>query len=247
MNHHDFQAFKSALVGCIGVYGNTPAPETVAVWFKAMEGYSLDQFSGALSTHVTDPKEGRFCPTPAHILAHLKVHDGRPTPDEAWAVSISALDEAETVVWTSEAANAFAAAKPLLSIRDKVAARRAFIDAYERMVSDARARKQPVQWQLSEGFDPQKRAIAVTMAVELGRIANDKAIGYETMMIEHSNDGKLLAQMPEEFKKSWFELVERLKRSPAYVESDDAIAKRDTEEKKRESASLVDQYAKETQ
>lgn len=108
--------------------------------------------------------------TLAAVLERINTSDGRPGADEAWATAILAHDEAETVVWTSEISMAFSVARPLLDLGDKVGARMAFRDAYERMVIDARRERNPVRWEASLGYDADRRRSVLSSAVEFGRL-----------------------------------------------------------------------------
>ena len=108
--------------------------------------------------------------TLAAVIERLELHDGRPSADEAWAMALESFDEHETVVWTSEARIAAAAAAPVLEAGDKVGARMAFREAYDRVVREARAERRPVQWAVSEGWDKNKRERALNEAHLLGRI-----------------------------------------------------------------------------
>jgi hypothetical protein len=54
----------------------------------------------------------------------------------------------------------------------------AFISTYERLVREARNDAKPVEWILSLGFSPDRRAEAIQKAVQLGRIPQDRASTY---------------------------------------------------------------------
>lgn len=109
--------------------------------------------------------------TLAAVLERIEDQDGRPGAEEAWAIALGGLDEADTVVWTEEIAQAFAIARPVLDARDKVGARVAFRDAYERLVRDARESGMGCKWIASIGYDAARREAALTKAVQQGRIA----------------------------------------------------------------------------
>ena len=111
--------------------------------------------------------------TLAAVLERIEGQGGRPGADEAWAIALGALDEADTVVWTEEIAQAFDVARPILEARDKVGARVAFRDAYERMVREAREAGQQGRWVASIGHDASRRDAALTQAVQRGRIAGE--------------------------------------------------------------------------
>jgi 5'-deoxynucleotidase YfbR-like HD superfamily hydrolase len=113
--------------------------------------------------------------TLAAVLQRIQAEDGRPGRDEAWAIALASSDEFNTVVMTDEIQLALNAARPVLEAGDKIGARMAFISAYDRFVYDARAAATPVKWNLSMGFDPARRIAAVTAAVQLQRIPQERA------------------------------------------------------------------------
>lgn len=133
--------------------------------------------------------------TVASILKHAQSADGRPGKDEAWAIAMTTNDEFETVVLTDEIQLALAAAKPILDGGDKIGARMAFIDAYQRFVSQAREDAKPVNWHVSVGFDASRRIQAVTKAMELKRIPREHAQKYlADLSVEPiTEDGRAIA------------------------------------------------------
>lgn len=161
--------------------GYMPDGEDLKQWFRILRGYSLDAVRYGLDRHMRDPAVGRFAPTPADIVAKIEARfaqDGRLGAEEAWARALHALDERQTVVWTEEMAEAFAAAKPLLLQGDKVGARMAFREIYARLVERARDRHELPCWVISEGHDPALRTVAVQAAVEAGHLALPQAQTY---------------------------------------------------------------------
>ncbi|MBK3465848.1 hypothetical protein [Pseudomonas sp. MF6776] len=118
--------------------------------------------------------------TLAAVLQRIDAEDGRPGKDEAWAIAMTTNDEFETVVLTDEIQLALAAAKPVLDAGDKVGARMAFISAYERLVGQAREDKKHVNWHVSVGFDANRRTQAITKAVQMQRIPQERAQQYLT-------------------------------------------------------------------
>ncbi|MFJ2336949.1 hypothetical protein ACIOMP_08810 [Pseudomonas protegens] len=133
--------------------------------------------------------------TVASILKHAQSADGRPGKDEAWAIAMTTNDEFETVVLTDEIQLALAAAKPILDGGDKIGARMAFIDAYQRFVGQAREDAKPVNWHVSVGFDANRRIQAVTQAMELKRIPREHAQKYlADLSVEPiTEDGRAIA------------------------------------------------------
>lgn len=133
--------------------------------------------------------------TLAAILQRVHGADGRPEPNEAWAIAVQSMDEAETVLMTPDIQKAAAAAAPIYQAGDKVGARMAFISAYERVVCAARQAAQPVEWSLSLGHDQDRRARAIEEVRVLGRLPAPAA----TMLLAHHNlpaltdDGRAIA------------------------------------------------------
>lgn len=180
METADFPEF-SELLDAIGALLPPAQPlsgQAKAIFFRAVQGLTAEQFRAALDAHVRDPQRGRFFPRPADILAAAQgaaAHDGRPSADEAWAIAIQAADEGATVVWTAEICEAWGAALPALEARNTNPARMAFRDSYERLVAEARQRGQRVQWKASEGHDPERRHAAAEAAVCAGRLTHEQA------------------------------------------------------------------------
>ncbi|WP_445570676.1 hypothetical protein [Pseudomonas sp. E102] len=133
--------------------------------------------------------------TLAAILQRVQAADGRPGKDEAWAIAIATSDEFETVVLTDEIQLALAAAKPVLDAGDKIGARMAFISAYERLVSQAREEAKPVNWHVSVGFDASRRIQAITKAMQMQRIPQERGQRYlADLSVEPiTEDGRALA------------------------------------------------------
>lgn len=97
-----------------------------------------------------------------------RLEDGRLGAEEAWAMLPKT--EADSVVWTTEMAEALRICQPLLDDGDTVAARMSFKQAYDRIVACARDAGRAPDWQISLGHDPKGRDQALREAVERGRI-----------------------------------------------------------------------------
>lgn len=181
MRESDAGPFVALLRDVFGLYP-TAKPLTegqVAMFFRSCAAYSLEHVRAALDAHVRDPQRGRFPPVPADVIAQLQAaaeDDDRPGPEEAWAIARRATDEAATVVWTAEMAQAWAVALPLLGSRDDVGARMAFREAYQRLVAEARAAGTPPRWSASLGWDEQQRAQAIGQAVQLGYLPREELL-----------------------------------------------------------------------
>lgn len=147
--------------------------------------------------------------TLASVLERVEAQDGRPGNEEAWSIALSSADEAETVVWTDEICQALAVAKPLLDVRDKVAARMAFIEKYQSLVTEARERGAPCKWSASIGHDAELRERAISAAVEAGRIGHSQAAAllpaYNSPILSaliERDDVKLLANVQPEDRET---------------------------------------------
>lgn len=143
------------------------------MFFRALAAYPIEVVRRGLDAHVKDPVRGRFAPVPADVIAQIEERasdDGRPGPEEAWAIAGAGVDEKLTIVWTTEIAAAWGIARPLMQLGDEVAARMAFREAYMRLVDAARGINRAVHWSAALGHDPKERDRAIEHAVALGRL-----------------------------------------------------------------------------
>lgn len=156
-----------------------------------LEAFPEDQVLAALARCR---RELRHRMTLADILERLQGSDGRPSGDEAWAKALAGMDESTTVVTNDEIAEAAATAKAIYDAGDKVGARMAFREAYERIVQRNRENRVPVRWWASLGQDPHGREAAIRDGVERGLLGNE-ALKLLPGKIE--NGGKqILALLP---------------------------------------------------
>lgn len=172
-DHTVFIGLLDAVCGLLSRGTYRPSATNAALWFRALAAHDLATVRAAFDRHVADPQRGRFVPVPADILAQIAGaadDDGRPGPEEAWAIALDAADEAETVVWTDDIAQAWNIARPVFGIGDEVGARMAFREAYTRLVAAARSRGERAQWSPSLGFDGDRRRAAIEAAVSAGRL-----------------------------------------------------------------------------
>lgn len=171
MENSDFLTFSQEWVEAHELYGRAPSDGSIKLAFRALEHLTLDNVRGGLQAHLRDPERGKYAPRPADILAQVdKVNPNRwPSPDEAWAMV--PWHEADTGLMCDEMARALELARPLLNVGDKVAARRAFIDGYQRELDAAKvAGREPVWW-VSPGRDPEKREAVILQAYRAGRLS----------------------------------------------------------------------------
>lgn len=164
----DKKPFAEMLATTFTVYGRqAPDSNAMRVWFRLLAQFDLQAVQRAFDHYVaTEPK---FPPTPAGIRDLLGANqDHRLSADEAWALALTSIDEAETVVWTNEIAEAFGACRAVLDAGDKIGARMAFRDAYTRITDAAKQRGERPEWLASLGFDPDRREQVLRQATESG-------------------------------------------------------------------------------
>jgi len=207
MRSDDKVVFTQLLAATMAIYDKQITSAFVDVFFSALGHSSLEVVREALNRHVQDPDGGRFPPKPADLLrqvASAKSSDGRPGRDEAWSIAQRARDESETVMVSDEILGALAIAQPLLDMRDKVAARMAFVETYDRLVAEKRATGQPFEWRVSLGTDKSRRGPAIEAAKVAGLLPAPKAMALLEMHAEApiTGDGLAIVALIGSDKKS---------------------------------------------
>lgn len=93
-------------------------------------------------------------------LAHVieRIDDGRPGPEEAWAMVPKS--ESDSAAMTGEVWEAMFVALPLINAGDLIGGRMAFLEAYRGRVSKARAEREPISWRITYGHDKAGREAA---------------------------------------------------------------------------------------
>lgn len=182
MTETDIDKFTAALDGACALLSRgsyQPNVESTLLFFRSMQAYPLSTVLRALTAHVSDPQRGRFVPVPADLIAQIDgaaANDGRPGAEEAWAIAVRAADEAATIVWTEEMAQAWGACSSVMNLGDEVGARMAFKEAYNRLVEDARRLQRPVQWTPTLGHDLAQRHEALSRAEVAGLLPGGEAL-----------------------------------------------------------------------
>ncbi len=193
MDRQDGVKFKEELKSILELYSNKPVDISVSSmrrWWSALKAFSLDDVIVAFDLHA---KRDRFSPKPVDIINILSSGDGRPEPEEAWALAMRVTDEDDTVVWTQEMAGAWAIAQPIMDAGDKIGARMAFRQHYERLLRTSREAHQPAKWNISLGHDSLKRNDAVKKAQEQGLISRDIADNF--LVEAMTEEGQEIAAM----------------------------------------------------
>lgn len=165
MNQREQEELIVALMATAEIMGSEIKPNVAVLMVDDLSGYALNDVLKSL-VQVRRECSGRL--TLKLILDQLKAMGGWVSANEAWAISLPALDERVTVVWTAEAEAAFLLVRPLLDAGDRIGARMAFIPAYERLVDDAKQNKRQAMYQISNGWDLELRKSEIDRAVASG-------------------------------------------------------------------------------
>jgi hypothetical protein len=244
----EFRELLDAVCSLLSRGAYVPNATNTALFFRALQEHPIGAVRAAFEAHVKDPQRGRFVPTPADLIAQLQgtaENDGRPGADEAWAGALGAADEDATIVWTDEMAQAWFAAKPVFELGDKVGARMAFRDAYERIVAEARKARQPVRWQTSLGHDKRQRAAAIREAVDMGRLPSSAlqlpmARDGQMPLLELIAGSEVQSPAGEEARAKIRALLARMRQQQDEPgPSADALAKAETRRRQDEIAAQV--------
>jgi hypothetical protein len=238
MRETDFAPLCALLDDVWGLKGQPLTGGQKAIFFKALAAHSLEAVRAGLDAHVKDPERGRFLPMPADVIAQIMAcaaNDGRPGADEAWSIALRAADEADTVVWTREMAQAWESCRPVMALGDEVGARMAFREAYSRMVAEARAARQPARWLPSLGFDAERRTLALTAAAERGLLPAAEVAG----LLPAPEDRR--GPPSPRVRSMLLELRDRIASGPE-PESADSRARRETKAAKERAAQMVAEY-----
>lgn len=148
--------------------GTTLSEAAARIIVTDLERYPEHQVIGALAK-VRHEVKGKF--TLPDIVTRLD--DGRPGADEAWATMPK--DEADSAILTQETLKAWEIADDLHD-GDKIGARFAFREAYNRLVAESRDQGKPVQWIPSMGSDPAGRLGVIEDAIHAGKISYEQAL-----------------------------------------------------------------------
>lgn len=172
MTRDDTLALVQHLTATAEVLGQ-PLGEAAALMMASdLRDYPLAALLASLG-RVRSEHTGRL--TLRAILDRLDGALQRLAGNEAWAVAQRAQDERETVVWTDEIARAWTSAKPLMDGGDRVGARMAFLEAYERITREARQSRRPPEVLVSQGWDSTSYGPAIEHATRIGLLPRAEA------------------------------------------------------------------------
>lgn len=246
MSPAEFDEFQEVWGAVSERYGRSLSAMSLAIDFQALADLSMADVRRGLQAHLQHPTDCRFFPMPGQIIGHLakaNANDGRPDEEEAWAVALTARNEADTVVWTQETAEAWNTARVVMDLGDKVGARMAFKEAYTRIVGLARRARQPVRWVICEGHDAARRADAVRLAVDRGHQVEgaDRLLalpppGEVPLLLTGSIDG-------EPIPDALLALRDRLAGRVTYRPGPDVEGRERTDDLRADAATRVSEYA----
>lgn len=175
MRNEDFDEFAQLLDDAYDLIGSGAnkliSAGAKTMFFRALAQYPLPVVRSAIAAHCLDKDHGNFVPRPADIIRQIDLaqnNDRRPGAEEAWATALLSQDEGATVVWTSETAAAFSICRPVLESSGAISARKAFIEAYERLVGEARRAGVKPSWSASLGWDKERQTPALQRAESAG-------------------------------------------------------------------------------
>lgn len=250
----DAGRFVAMLRDVFGLYPQAkPLTEgQVAMFFRALASFPIETVAAGLDSHVKDGQRGRFPPTPSDVIAQIdgrNADDGRPGADEAWAIAVRARDESATLVWTEEIAQAWGVARSVMDLGDEVGARVAFRGAYERLLVEARRAGVAPRWTASLGTDATQRDVTVREAVAVGRLEHSALPALEGPKRDPAALQPLLesTEMPWHVRDALRSLRARLVEGsidgmPPDPHGEDYLAKKRTDDLKRETQRRVDEY-----
>lgn len=168
--------------------GTQLSGDAMFVMAEDLLAYPLDKVLIALERCRRELK-GRL--TLAAILE--RVDDGWQSAEEAFNTLVAGWEnESLSILTTHTAMHAAESASALFNVGDKYRAGLAFKTAYERIVSEKKAKGIQPDWYVSAGLDKEQLAQLVTEAAATGKITNDYALallpaGEERMNIETRN------------------------------------------------------------
>lgn len=187
--------FLQALAVTVELTGTDLSPAAAKVMADDLAQYPEAQVLPALMRCRRELK-GRL--TIADVLARLD--DGRPGPEEAWAMLPK--DEHASAFWTDEIREAAAVCHSLIREGETVQARMAFLEKYRTLVQRSRDERIPVKWTFTPGLDRNGREAAILEAAQRGRISAQSAAAlllgrYRTGELPYHADSNISGRLAE--------------------------------------------------
>lgn len=165
------------------VMGHQVSGSAVAIMAEDLAAYPLADVLEALG------RVRRECQRFTLAAVIERIPNGWPGAEEAWATFPK--DEAESGVVTQEALAAWAVALSLWEYGDKVGARMAFKETYEKAVAKVAGTKPP-EWVPTLGYDRDGREPVIRRAIEQGKLTKEQAKHLLPAPI-HDDNGPIVA------------------------------------------------------
>lgn len=175
MNEHQKNDLMKMLLIQFEMKEQAASKDMVRYMINELSAYGFDQVMNALQKLG---KESVFKVNLAEIIK--RIDDGRPSAQIAWTECPKS--EFESKVLTTEQNQAFCEVINQYDSGDKVGAKFAFIERYNQLIDESKAKANPVTYCLASGFDKQGRKDAVYEAVQSGKLLKKTAchmLGYE--------------------------------------------------------------------
>ena len=211
MINSDKNKFVEILTTCSSIYRQEIETPAIKVFWSLLSGYEINEVEAAFYKYMS---EGRFMPTPAEIIARISSTKKHVDKNEAWAICSRLATEEDTAIITAQMRDAWAISYPIYEAGDKVGARMAFIETYERLV----AFNPEIHWEVQGGSNKSLKQHRVEEAVRIGRLSedhllihqhSDESIGFESL----TNQLLLNVDTPsrEKLKRNWNKVKKNLK------------------------------------
>ena len=252
-DYTEFAAILDSVCSLLSRGSYVPNATNTALFFRALASYELDAVRAGFDAHVKDEQRGRFVPTPADVIAQISgmaASDGRPGPEEAWAIAVASKDESKTIVWTAEIAEAWGMARVVMNTGDDVGARMTFREVYNRLLEQARSSGVVATWTASLGHDVKERDRAIAHAQALGRLPlpapTEQPQLLEGPEAEAAGFAKIMGNpnMPPHVREKLLRLRDRLSGEAPVPDSPEFIdpGVRETIQRQQETAQQVAEY-----
>lgn len=172
LSRNDVHWLSGELAATAEAMGHVLSENAIVAMGAELMHYTKAQLKQALARTRAETS-GRL--TLNTVLQRLDAGVGRFGAEEAWAVALAATDEQATVVWNDEVQQAWSTCQELMRYGDKIGARMAFKQAYERITQDNRVAKVNPTPLVSVGWDRDLKIKTVTQAYEQGRLPLEQA------------------------------------------------------------------------
>ena len=157
------------------ILGSQIKPQIIKIMCDDLSDYEFNDIQTALTACRREVK-GRL--SLKDIIDRLpKKADELPSADEAWGLVHDFDNEQKTIIAPTIAFEAGRCGAFNLISTDKVAARMAFKEAYNRLIPNYKGKS--IRYEVSLSDDKEERRTALIQAVEDGRITKQYALKYE--------------------------------------------------------------------